>query len=135
MVEAMSEEFPTIDKYLAAARARLDRVEAPDLDAAIAAGDLLVDIRPEATRLIEGEMPGAVVMERNVLEWRLAPDSPDHLPGLDPKRRVIVVCNDAYASSLAAAVLLDLGRPATDLVGGYRGWSRIRTARQAGEQS
>jgi len=135
MVKEMSEEFPTVDTYLAAARARLDRVEAPDLDHAVAAGDMVVDIRPEATRLAEGDLPGAVVMERNVLEWRLAPDSPDRLPGLDPDRRVIIVCNDAYASSLAAAVLLDLGRPATDLVGGYRGWSRMRTARQAGEES
>lgn len=135
MVEAMSDDFPTIDEYLAAARARLDRVEATDLDAAVATGDLLVDIRPQANRDAEGEIPGAVVMERNVLEWRLAPASPDRLAGLDPDRRVIIVCNDGYASSLAATVLLDLGRPATDLVSGYRGWSRMRTARQTGEES
>jgi len=128
----MSADFPTIDDYLAEARARLDRVEPSELDDEIAAGALLVDIRPEANRVAEGEMPGAVVIERNVLEWRLAPGSPDHLAGLDPDRKVILMCNEGYASSLAATVLLDLGRPATDLVGGYRGWSRMRTARQTG---
>jgi len=122
----MSDKFPTIDQYLAAARSRLDRVDPADLDDAIASGDLLVDIRPEANRVAEGDMPGAIVMERNVLEWRLAPESPDRLPGIGPDQRVILVCNDAYASSLAATVLLDLGRPATDLVGGFRGWSRMR---------
>jgi len=122
----MSHEFPTIDQYLAAARSRLDRVDPADLDDAIASGDLLVDIRPEANRVAEGDMPGAIVMERNVLEWRLAPASPDRLPGIGPDQRVILVCNDAYASSLAATVLLDLGRQATDLVGGFRNWSRMR---------
>ncbi len=127
----MSDEFPTIDQYLAAARSRLDRVEPADLDDALSAGDLLVDIRPEANRVAEGHMPGAVVMERNVLEWRLAPDSPDRLPGIGPDRRVILMCNDAYASSLAATVLLDLGRPATDLVGGFRSWSKMRAERRS----
>ena len=112
----------TIDDLLAAARARLDRVEPADLAASFAAGDLVVDIRPEANRRDEGELPGAVVIDRNVLEWRLDPTSPHRLAGADdPGRTIVVVCNEGYASSLAAATLQQLGlRGATDLAGGFR---------------
>ena len=115
-----------IDALLAAARARLDRVEPAGLAAEIAAGALVVDIRPEANRRDEGELPGAIVIDRNVLEWRLDPTSGSELPVAHEGRRVVLVCNEGYASSLAAAALLDLGLVgATDLVGGYRAWSAL----------
>lgn len=112
-----------IDALLAATRRRLDRVEAAHLQREIEAGALVVDIRPEPYRDEEGVIPGAVAVERIHLEWRLDPTSPDRIPEADPDRRVVVVCNDGYASSLAAAVLQDLGvHRATDVVGGYRAW-------------
>jgi rhodanese-related sulfurtransferase len=112
-----------IDALLAAARARLERVEPADLDAAVTAGALVVDIRPEVNRREEGEIPGAIVIDRNVLEWRLDPTSGHELPVAHEGRRVVLVCNEGYASSLAAATLQDLGLAgATDLAGGYRAW-------------
>jgi rhodanese-related sulfurtransferase len=116
-----------ISLHLDEVRRRLDRVPLERLDDELAAGALLVDIRPVADRNAEGELPGAAVIERNVLEWRLDPTSPDRLPGLDgdDARRIILCCNDGYASSLAAAQLHDIGLTgATDLVGGYRAWRR-----------
>jgi rhodanese-related sulfurtransferase len=90
----------------------------------VAEGALVVDTRPEAIRRDEGALPGAVVVERNVLEWRLAPDSEHRLPEAgDPEQVVVLVCNDGYASTLAAVALRQLGlRRATDLDGGYRAW-------------
>lgn len=115
----------SIDEYLEAARERLDRVAPEDLEDAVAGGAVLVDIRPEADRREEGEMPGALVIDRIVLEWRLAPSSDARLIDLEPGQRVIVFCNEGYQSSLAAAALIDLGvERATDLVGGYRGWKK-----------
>ena len=112
-----------IARHLERVRAGLRRVEPVDLAAEVAAGALVVDIRPEANRSAEGELPGAVVIERIHLEWRLDPTSPDRIPEADGGRRVIVVCNEGYASSLAAATLQELGlRDATDLAGGYRAW-------------
>lgn len=124
--------MPTIDEYLAAARSRLERVEPDDLDAALGNGALLVDLRPEVNRLEEGELPGAVVIDRLVLEWRLAPSSDARAFDLEPGQQVILFCNEGYHSSLAAATLLDLGVDgATDLVGGYRGWKASRDKGQA----
>lgn len=118
-----------IDELLEGARARLRRVEATALDAEIDAGALVVDIRPEHNRRTEGTMPGAIVIDRNVLEWRLDPTSGHHLPVAEEGRRVILVCNEGYASSLAAATLIDLGLSgATDLVGGYRAWVAAQRA-------
>jgi rhodanese-related sulfurtransferase len=116
-----------VEKLLEAARAGLDRVECAQLTNEIASGALVVDIRPEADRVCEGALPGAVVIERNVLEWRLDPSSPDRIPEAnDVGRRIILVCNEGYASSLAAAALQTLGLSrATDLDGGYRGWKRF----------
>ena len=112
-----------IDQLLASARAGLHRVQPEDLAAEQAAGALVVDIRPESYRLEEGELPGAVVVDRNHLEWWLDPTSDAALPDATPGRRVIVACNEGYASSLAAATLQQLGvADATDLVGGYRAW-------------
>ena len=100
------------------------RVRARDLTAEIAAGALVVDIRPEDQRRRDGALPGAVVIDRNVLEWRLDPSSPHRIPQVvSADARVIVVCNEGYSSSLAAYTLRRLGlHRATDLVGGYQAW-------------
>jgi rhodanese-related sulfurtransferase len=113
-----------IDDLLADARADLDRVAPTDLAAEMAAGALVVDTRPEEQRRRDGELPGAVVIDRNVLEWRLDPTSPHRIPEADgADRRVIVVCDQGFSSSLAAATLRRLGvRRATDLAGGYQAW-------------
>jgi rhodanese-related sulfurtransferase len=86
---------------------------------------MVIDIRPAAQRSEQGELPGAVVVERNVLEWRLDPDSHDRLPEVrDRTQQIIVVCSEGYASSLAAASLADLGfHEPGDLEGGYVAWS------------
>ena len=117
-----------IERVMAEAVTGIERVRPEDLDAELAAGALVVDTRPEANRRAEGEMPGAVVLERNVLEWRLDPTSPDRIPQADDlARRVIVVCNEGYASVLAAESLRRLGLAnATDLEGGYRAWRSCR---------
>ena len=112
-----------VERLLEEARQELDRVEPGDLDAERAAGALVVDIRPAADRDLDGALPGAVVIERIHLEWRLDPTSPDRIPAAGADRRVIVVCNEGYSSSLAARDLRRLGvHRATDLVGGYRAW-------------
>ncbi len=117
-----------IDVFLAEVRAGLDRVFADDLEAEMAAGALVVDIRPLEQRRRDGELPGALVIDRNVLEWRLDPTSPHHIPqATDANRRVVIVCNEGYSYSLAAGTLRQLGlRRATDLVGGYQAWLRHR---------
>jgi len=88
-------------------------------------GTVLVDIRSEGQRAIEGSVPGALIVERNVLEWRLDPASSARLPvATDYALRVIVFCSEGYTSSLAAAALHDLGLwRATDMVGGFHAWS------------
>jgi rhodanese-related sulfurtransferase len=112
------------DHLLARARARLDRVDPAQAAQLVAAGALLVDIRPAAQRAQFGQVPGALIIERNVLEWRLDPDGPDRIAeAADSGRPVIVMCQEGYASSLAAADLLDLGRThVTDLIGGFAAW-------------
>jgi rhodanese-related sulfurtransferase len=113
----------TIDQVLAIARARLSRVGPRQAHQEAAGGALLVDIRPAAQRAAEGEIPGALIIERNVLEWRLDPASSAHLPQASHDLRVIVVCSEGYTSSLAAASLQDLGiARATDLDGGFQAW-------------
>lgn len=121
---------PSIDGLLARARAGLDRVQVEDLEAELAAGAWLVDTRPVEQRERDGEIPGATVVDRNVLEWRLDPTSTARLPEADdPDRRVILFCNEGYSSSLAAATLQDLGlRRATDLVGGYQAVAATRSS-------
>ena len=112
-----------IAQILDAARARLHRVTPAQAHAEVGSGAVLVDIRPAAQRQTEGEIPGAIVIERNVLEWRLDPRSDHRLPIAGYSLRVIVVCSEGYTSSLAAASLLDLGiAGATDLDGGFRAW-------------
>jgi rhodanese-related sulfurtransferase len=114
-----------IDEVLAQARERLKRLGPQQAYDALRAGALLVDIRPQAQRAAEGQLPGALVVERNVLEWRLDPASGARLPEAgDYGRQVIVICSEGYASSLAAASLQDLGLAnATDLAGGFRAWA------------
>jgi rhodanese-related sulfurtransferase len=113
----------TIDAVLAAARSRLTRLSPAQTQRAIRSGALLVDIRPEAQREAEGEIPGATIIERNVLEWRFDPASAARLPVASYDLQVIIFCSEGYTSSLAAASLLDLGlRRATDLEGGFRAW-------------
>ncbi|GIG21088.1 hypothetical protein Cch01nite_18120 [Cellulomonas chitinilytica] len=115
----------TIDDVLAEARSRLRRLPPREAWAAVQDGALLVDIRPAAQRAVEGEVPDAVVIERNVLEWRLDPASAHRIPaatGYD--LQVVVLCSEGYTSSLAAASLADLGlHRATDVVGGYHAWA------------
>jgi rhodanese-related sulfurtransferase len=114
----------TIDEMLAAAQSRLDRLT-PTAAADAARDDArLVDIRPEHQRRADGDLPGAIVVERNQLEWRLDPTSDARIPEADrPDIAWIVVCDEGYASSLAAVALQDLGlHRATDVIGGFRAW-------------
>jgi rhodanese-related sulfurtransferase len=115
-----------VERLLAEARAVLGPRPGPaELPALVAAGALVVDIRPESHRRDEGEIPGALAVERNVLEWRLDPLGAHRLEQLgSPEHVVVLVCDEGYASSLAAVVLRTLGLVnATDLDGGYRGWA------------
>ena len=115
----------SIDAVLEDARARLERVTPADAAKAVdERGALLVDTRPEWQRREEGEIPGALLIERNHIEWRLDPTSDARIPeAVDHDVEVIVVCSEGYASSLAAASLQDLGlHRATDLIGGFRAW-------------
>lgn len=112
----------TIDQMLAEARAQLRRISVAELPAALGRGAVLVDIRPQAQRDREGTLPGALVIERNVLEWRLDPSSSARLAlATDHDVEWIVLCSEGYTSSLAAVSLRRLGlHRATDLIGGYR---------------
>lgn len=112
-----------IDRRLAEARQNLDRVEPAELPEMLSAGAILVDIRPESFRQEEGVHPEAMIIERNVLEWRLDPNSEARIIDIEPDTPIIIMCNEGYASSLAAADLVKMGfSAATDLIGGYRGW-------------
>ena len=111
-----------IDDLLAAARAGLDRVRPEELASEMAAGALVVDTRPIEQRSRDGELDGSVVIDRNVLEWRLDPRSDSRIVETGYDRRIIIVCNEGYSSSLAAGMLRVLGLVhATDLVDGYQG--------------
>ena len=113
----------SIDELLAGARARLARLGPHETYRAVGRGAVLVDIRPAAQRAEHGEIPGAIVIERNVLEWRLDPRSDARLSFTRYDLEVIVTCQEGYTSSLAAAALQDLGlRRATDLDGGFKAW-------------
>ena len=115
----------SIDQMLSAARARLRRLSPDEAYDAVAKTEaILVDIRPESQRAIEGSIAGALVVERNVLEWRFDPASSTRLPvATDHDLQVIVFCSEGYTSSLAAAALQDLGLwRATDVVGGFHAW-------------
>jgi rhodanese-related sulfurtransferase len=117
-------------------RQALDRVEPADLEAVAAAGALVIDMRPVQQRLRDGELPGALVVDRNVLEWRLDPTSPHRLAVADDAdRRIVLVCHEGYSSSLAAHTLQQLGlRRATDLAGGYTAWVAYVASQADGPQ-
>jgi rhodanese-related sulfurtransferase len=104
------------------ARMRLDRVRAPALADEVGRGALLVDIRPAEQRRQGGDLDGAIIIDRNVIEWRLTPSSPWRIPELaGPDHRVVVACNEGFASALVALALRELGLVrATDLEGGYQ---------------
>ena len=114
----------TIDDVLQNARRRFRRITPHEAAAEQAQGALLVDTRTSEQRARDGEIPGALVIDRTVFEWRLDPTSESRLPEAgDHNVRVIVICAQGYSSSLAAASLLDLGLAhATDVIGGFEAW-------------
>ncbi|HEX7351724.1 rhodanese-like domain-containing protein [Brachybacterium sp.] len=118
---------PRIDEILAQARDGVAQLEPAEVPAALARGAHLIDVRSAVTRDVEGHVPGAVVIERLVLEWRLDPSAPWRMedgPALDDE--VVVLCNEGYHSTLAARDLRDLGfHRATDLRGGFRAYHRL----------
>ena len=116
-----------IDALLDAARTRLTRMPAEEVPAAVARGAVLVDIRPAAQRAAEGEVAAALVVERNVLEWRCDPTGDARLPqAVGDDVEWVVLCSEGYTSSLAAAALKDLGlHRATDVIGGYHALKRV----------
>jgi rhodanese-related sulfurtransferase len=115
----------TVDELLARVRERIERVEPAEAFARMDAGALLVDTRPVEQRARDGEVPGALVVDRNVLEWRLDPASPWRLPeitGYDLD--VVVLCNEGYSSSLVADTLRALGVVrSVDVIGGFTAWA------------
>lgn len=114
----------SVATVLSETRSRFTRVDAQVAHRLHLSGATLVDIRPIHQRVEYGEVPGSIIIERNVLEWRFDPHSDARLPHIDgPGHRVVVLCQQGYASSLAAASLLDVGLPlATDLIGGFESW-------------
>jgi rhodanese-related sulfurtransferase len=124
----------SIDEVLEQARLRLHRLDPAAAQSAMRDGAILVDTRPQAQRQAQGSVPGALLVERNVLEWRFDPRSAARLPeatGYDV--RLIVMCSEGYSSSLAAASLQDLGlRNVTDLAGGFLAWAKAGLPVQAG---
>jgi rhodanese-related sulfurtransferase len=113
----------TVDDLLAAARARLVRLTPRDAAAAASDGAVIVDIRSDSQRAADGDVPGAHVIARNVLEWRLDPACAHRDPRLARRgAHVILMCDEGYQSSLAAATLRELGVDATDMVGGFQAW-------------
>ena len=116
-------ERRSIADVLEQARARLERLTPAQALAAQCAGAVVVDIRPAAQRLAEGGPEGVLVVERNVLEWRFDPASDARLPIASYDLQVVVLCQEGYTSSLAAAALQELGiHRATDVIGGFAAW-------------
>jgi rhodanese-related sulfurtransferase len=114
----------SVDDLLAEARARLIRLAPHEAEAAVRDGALLIDIRSESQRAQDGVVPGSIFVARNVLEWRCDPSSEHCDPRIDGReRQLILMCNEGYQSSLAAATLHELGLTrTTDLAGGFQAW-------------
>jgi len=114
----------TVDELLADARAKLDRLDPREAQAAVESGEaLIVDIRADSQRAADGVVPGAAFIPRNVIEWRVDPATDYGDERLTSGKRVVVMCNEGYQSSLVAATLQDLGlEGATDLAGGFQAW-------------
>jgi rhodanese-related sulfurtransferase len=117
-------ERRTVDQLLDEARASLQRVSPAEAERAAAEGALIVDIRPLELRVRDGVIPGALPVGRNVLEWRLDPIGAHRIAEVTSYEQVVVVvCDEGYASSLAAVSLQQLGlHRATDLIGGFQSW-------------
>jgi rhodanese-related sulfurtransferase len=115
-----------IEQLLGEARQKLTRLTPQEAERALADGALLIDIRSAERRATDGTVPGARFVPRNVLEWRLDPSSPSHDPEIArPDALIVVMCDEGYQSSLAAATLQELGLPrATDMAGGFQAWRR-----------
>jgi rhodanese-related sulfurtransferase len=114
-----------IDNVLEDARRDLNRLQPQQAAEAMKKGALLVDTRPVEQRNRDGEVPGALVIDRNVLEWRLDPTCPAHIQASSSlEATIIIMCNEGFSSSLAASTLQRLGlRHATDMIGGFQAWA------------
>jgi rhodanese-related sulfurtransferase len=122
---AIAEVVPTtVEELLAAARATLLRLVPAAAHVAMCDGALLVDIRSDSQRAADGTIPGAAFVSRNVLEWRLDPTCPHCDQRLVAGDRLLVlICNEGYQSSLAAATVQRFGpRPVADVIGGFQAW-------------
>lgn len=115
--------FDSVEDMLSAARAGISRLSPQEAAAAVEAGARIVDIRPSWQRQADGEVPGALIVERNHLEWRLHPRSDARVPQAVVGQRWIVMCTEGYTSSLAASALSALGIPVADIDGGIRAWA------------
>jgi rhodanese-related sulfurtransferase len=123
VVEVDPEAELTVEHLLDEARAKLDRLTPAQANAALDDGAILIDIRSEVQRSTDGELPGAKCFARNVLEWRLDPSCADRDPEVARRDvQLIVVCNEGYQSSLAAATLQRFGLQSTDVIGGFQAW-------------
>lgn len=113
------------EQLLERARARLVRIDAARAAEELAAGALLIDIRPADQRAAQGDIPGSTLIDRNVLEWRLDPASPWRVASVaDHEERIILICAEGFQSSLAAANLQEMGLVnATDVIGGFESWA------------
>ena len=125
----------TIDELLAEARTRLSRLTPVQAWAAAQQGAAIVDTRPEEQRRRTGIVPGSLLVDRNVLEWRLDPVSSSRLPEASYDLQVVVLCQEGYSSSLAAATLQQLGlHRATDVIGGMDAWLAAELPTEAYER-
>jgi len=138
MSEAQRQQFRlSAEQLLSQARGRLERLSPERAHAAVLVGALLIDIRSEVQRERDGVIPGSRFIARNVLEWRCDPASPWRDKAItDASARIILICNEGYQSSLAAATLQQLGLiDATDVIGGFQAWKAaglpVRTAHVA----
>ena len=115
---------PTIDDLIVQARSGLARLDPPIAHSAVGEGAILIDTRPEFQRRADGEIPGAIIIERNHLEWRCDPASLSRIPEATCHHmRWIICCDEGYSSSLAAVSLQALGLSgATDVIGGFQAW-------------
>jgi rhodanese-related sulfurtransferase len=114
----------SIDEVLEDARRNLRRIDAAEAARAAEEGALLVDTRPIEQRAVDGEIPGALIIDRNVLEWRLDPASAHRIAEVTAHdQQIILLCNEGFSSSLAATSLQQIGlRNATDVIGGFQAW-------------
>jgi rhodanese-related sulfurtransferase len=112
-----------VEAQLALTRASLQRLSPVEALAAQRVGALLVDTRSAVQRSRQGEIPGAIVIDRTVLEWRLDPTGAYRIPEAEPGVRVVVLCRQGYSSGFAAESLRRLGVDATDVVGGVEAWA------------